>query len=62
MSMPAPRPRPKTKIEFIDLLRLQRRQIIATDYAVKPCSCGDVNCLGWRLVSEREPDVRSSMR
>ncbi len=45
-----------TEIEFLYLLRRQRRAILHPGAVVERCACGDVNCLGWRLVSEGTRD------
>jgi len=38
-----------TKAEFLELMQDGRRAVYVWPYVVQPCSCGDVNCKGWRL-------------
>lgn len=39
-----------TKAEFVAWLKEGRSPVYVWPAVVVPCSCGDVNCNGWRLV------------
>jgi len=41
-----------TKEQFEQWLGTQRMSIYVDPYVIKPCSCGDINCKGWRLVAK----------
>lgn len=41
-----------TRDEFEAWLRRNRIQVYVYPYVVLPCTCGDYNCHGWRLVQQ----------
>lgn len=51
--MPGLRPAPRTLMtrgDFTRWLRRNRISVYVWPYEIAPCSCGDHNCHGWRLV------------
>lgn len=43
-----------TREEFLKVIATaQTKLFVREPYAVVPCSCGDVNCYGWRFVEVR---------
>lgn len=43
-------PRLMTRAEFTRWMRRNRIAVYVWPYETVPCSCGDHNCHGWRLV------------
>ncbi len=41
-----------TREQFEQWLGTQRMSIYVDPYVIEPCSCGDINCKGWRLVAK----------
>lgn len=46
--------RPLTRAAFLAYLRESGLESLLVARDVMPCTCGDVNCKGWRLVEPRE--------
>lgn len=46
-----------TRAAFTQWLTDNRVAVYVWPYEVAPCTCGDVNCLGWRLVQRPLPSI-----
>lgn len=45
-----------TRYEFEVWLRATAVHVVVTPYSVVCCTCGDLNCHGWRLVAPPRPN------
>lgn len=58
--MPGLRPAPRTEMTrgaFVAWLHRNRIAVYVYPYEICPCSCGDHNCHGWRLVAKARPRI-----
>jgi hypothetical protein len=46
-----------TRRDFELWRKAKRIAVYVWPYAVAPCTCGDVNCHGWRLVQRPLPSI-----
>lgn len=44
-----------TREEFEAFVEDGHHLVVARPYAIEPCTCGDINCRGWKLVQTGVP-------